>query len=229
MKKRGLFVILIFFLLLSSPIILAEEHSEDKIDTPGKALDAVKDNFVGVVDVTYNAVSAVGDWLGIKTAWALGAGTFEGKYVWQEEGFLKRNLPMAFAILFWAMLFFPFTATAEARRDQSVYTFEYVDGFFQAYFDSFKRHFLYWKNWRPWLPVFYMVLMIIPILNRTMQIVTFEFLGLHWVYRSLIVATAVSFMPTFWRAFIKMKKDRAKYEVELEHQAAIEMMRARMR
>jgi hypothetical protein len=158
-------------------------------------------------------------------------------YYWKTYGW--QYCLTALPFVFWMFLFYPFTKTFK-RNDGSIitiYELNYVTGFLQTIYDISKHYFFKFKkiriipfptNWILYTPLIYAIAMGIPILNRTLQIITLEFLGVHWLWRSLILATMISFGPFFLKKYGEYRK-RMKLEKDaLEEQAAIEAMKIRI-
>lgn len=155
------------------------------------------------------------------------------KYGWQY-------LLIGFAVVFWMFLFYPF-ATLVDYRDQKVSLYQTISffgqfGFFntmwvsKSYFFTFKKIiiFPFPKNWRLYIPPVYAVLMGFPILNRLLQIVTLEFLGVHWIWRTLIIAVLISFAPFYLKKYGEYKRRKFEFKKALETEASKEAMKIRL-
>lgn len=70
------------------------------------------------------------------------------------------------------------------------------------------------------------LLMGIPIINRILQIITLEFLGIHWFWRSLIFSGIIYGFPRFFQDYVKHRERRLKYKHKLEKIAGEEISRA---
>jgi len=69
----------------------------------------------------------------------------------------------------------------------------------------------------------------IPLLNRFLQIITLDLLGIHIIWRSLIIATALYFGPIYIKKFYGYQKRTKIYKDELEKAAAIELVKVRLK
>ena len=70
------------------------------------------------------------------------------------------------------------------------------------------------------------LLMGIPIINRILQIITLEFLGIHWLWRSLLFSGILYFGPIFFQDYVKHRERRIKYKHKLEKIVGEEISRA---
>ncbi len=77
--------------------------------------------------------------------------------------------------------------------------------------------------------ILYPFLMGIPLLNRFLQIITLEFLGVHWIWRSFIFASILFFSPKLWKEYLKYIRRKRTYKAKLEKVAGEEVSKAMAR
>lgn len=68
----------------------------------------------------------------------------------------------------------------------------------------------------------YPVLMGIPILNTFLKIITLEIIGLHFIWRALIISVVISFFPVFLANWVEREKKRKVYKEKLLEQYIVE-------
>ena len=74
--------------------------------------------------------------------------------------------------------------------------------------------------------ILYPFLMLVPILKRILQIITLEFLGLHFFWRAFIIAAIFSFAPLFWARYRKYRLRTELYKDKLRKVAIEERDKA---
>jgi len=74
----------------------------------------------------------------------------------------------------------------------------------------------------------YPFLMPVPIIKRILQIITLEFLGLHFFWRAFIIAAIFSFAPLFWGRYRKYREKTEVYKQALRDVAIEEKHKAEL-
>ena len=75
-------------------------------------------------------------------------------------------------------------------------------------------------------PDSYIILGGIPFFNRVLQIITLEILGLHIIWRSLIIGSVLYFGPIYAKRYFKYKRRNRLYKQKLEKVAGEEISKA---
>lgn len=139
-------------------------------------------------------------------------------YLFVASGYLlgegMKYLFFMIAIVFWTLIFFII------KNDEG----------YEGTFDRIVENFLNFMQFYFFLGVslifIFLILFGIPIINRFLQIITLEILGVHWFWRSLIIATAIYFAKPLIKSYARNWKRRKAYEEQLEKVAMEEAVKA---
>ncbi|MFH1425526.1 MAG: hypothetical protein ABIG28_02230 [archaeon] len=249
MKKR-LVNGLIFLLLISSSIVLAQSTEKNSSDNPPGFLEGFKNLFnstdeTGVFFYIKNKTSYYWtntfDFVNKKIGWVAGTRTFEGDWTYITLDFwINRALFMLFLFI-WMGIFFAFTTPTIEYNGEKFTPYEYYSLDEHANKKSFlktwslifsegihKKYFV--KSIKIWVIIStYLIVSLIPYLMRILEIITLETLGVNIILRTLIVATVISYGPFYINKYGEYRKRQKIYEEELEKVAVEEAMKARMR
>lgn len=189
MRKR-VFVVSVcaIFVILSLWFVVAEEGTNERAGADNRAKNFLSDNAF-VQKIRQNAPAWLG-FNGTDMSWLyyLFIGSFAGFMIWVV-----------------------YTVTRFLRRwvDKSLYL---------KIGEEIKED---WSRWpelvagRPWkfilLGVLYAVLMVVPMVNRVLQIITLEIFDLGVFLHALVVACEVGFLPWMFESYMRARL-KAKYE-----------------
>lgn len=149
------------------------------------------------------------------------------------------NSIFAFLFLVWLILFHPFTFIRKKGKMvwkyyYKVLGFSLFSGLLAMYFGGDKRycgdyHFFRFSNWRLWIPFVYIISLFVPVLNRTVQIITLEFLPTSIIIRSFLIAFVVSLAPSFVQRFNEYRRRVYEEEAKLREETLHEISKLDLR
>lgn len=182
----------------------------------GEDLD-IKENSEGL----FNFLKGLGDdfivapisFVVDKLGWVVGTNTFDGEsnHVFSFEYWLgdaKEYFFFGIIVFLWMSIFQVFYAYGTKQRIKNPFVL---------------------KNWRLYIAFIYAFLMGIPVLNRILQFITLEFLGINWFLRSLFIAGIFSFAPYVIKEYSKYRLRMEKEDEALEEAAMDEVVKVHLR
>jgi|TARA_B100001971_G_scaffold189906_1_gene192266 hypothetical protein len=235
LNKKNFFVffIIIFYVLTVfnvGGVIAVEEDNfltkiknlfvKDNKDTndKGGAWSWVKEKTKPLTSKVSGFFSTTFGFVGDKVMWIIGVKSFEGEgVVWFYGYFLSLefwdNVLFAGIVSIWIFLFW-FFLTLNFYRN-SLEGYDFINKKFSVFLKRF-------------LPLFisYIILGGIPFFNRVLQIITLEILGLHIIWRSLIIGSVLYFGPIYAKRYFKYKRRNRLYKQKLEKVAGEEISKA---
>jgi len=167
-------------------------------------------------DVIYEPFARV---IGVKTLSGEGNNVLTLNY-WKDSGWKNALFGLWVAIL--TALFFTFANFNEfSTLPNRSFLDKLEDGL-----PSIKRRFIFDFIY---FVLGFPIIMGIPIFNRILGILTLEFLGIHWVWRGLVVAGVLAFFGVFYKRYYEYRKRTFLYKQELEEATAIEGAKAMLK
>jgi len=228
--KRGYLVILIISIILLSSLTAIAQEPEPK----------VKDN--SILGNIKSGLNSVASFIGDKASRIIGIKDFKGNYsylIGEGEFVLGSFIVVLFGItvLTIGALIYLFGSKTLNLWYFTGTGFEYFSFWFLVLIWIFIFLLIYGyskneiRNEISKIKYYIFLLIIpllmgIPIINRILQIITLEFLGIHWLWRSLLFSGILYFGPIFFQDYVKHRERRIKYKHKLEKIVGEEISRA---
>lgn len=217
--RRGwyiFFLVAVVVLLVSGTFVSAQdaEQTVSNVSSDAGLWGTIKDNMVRV----FNAISTfadkyiVGPIIGTRTFGGKSIHIFSGNF-WSERFFSYISLSVW--IILWSVVFGFFQLRLGNAKSERNIVFKFTFGKWLK-FTKFALIFA----------VLYPILMGIPFINRILQIVTLEVLGVAVVWRAFIVSAVFIFGPLYFKRYIAYRVEIREYKEELQKVAGEEIIKA---
>lgn len=236
-KKRVLFfcliVMLLFGILLNGFIVNVSaadtntQINDGSTTSPISIQDSLNKLWGDIGTNAYTAYNATYSFLGLNFKKAVGARTFSGEGLnvasWDfwSGSFWYYLLTFSLPLIIFGWLFYIIFVISE-NLSNSNNPWESLN-----FFSIFNPWKVLSKIKAVWIvALFYPFLMGIPLINRALQVITLEAIGLHWFWRAFVWAVILFFLPKLWEAYVRYRTRMRKYRTALEKVAGEENAKA---
>ncbi|MBI2629379.1 hypothetical protein HYW74_04825 [Candidatus Pacearchaeota archaeon] len=224
----GFLIICILLLIVIPLIFIFNSPISNKADIG--LWGVIKSSFSFVLNLVKNVISVPLAFIWDKVSWITGGQTWQGKSVWKIEYLFE-----AIAILIFGLIFSLIGSTLKYFGE--VYTglpYDWVDLAVESLRSYFKKIVI--------PAILFLILMFIPIINRIIQVITFEILDIRWIFdykntdvftgigfpwwlRAFIIAAVLYFFPLIWKEYVRFSKRKREYREKLDEEFGREMLR----